>query len=172
MPDNQESPSKELDDQKGEDSYGKELLTEMRSEVILTHVATMPIPLYERMKEAIKQLTATQQALDEADRRAGAAERELSRRIKELCSVDACSHQEGLTLENLQKAIKTLRKPRFVFSPFMEKNKIIGMKEGNEFDNYTRPAFEHEEPDYYVCNEETYNDMEYKYHCNRLGIKD
>lgn len=37
-----------------------------------------------------KQLTTTQQALDEADRRAGAAERELSRRIKELCNIDAC----------------------------------------------------------------------------------
>ena len=41
----------------------KELLTEMRVEVVLSHVATMPIPLYYKIKE---QLTATQQALDRA----------------------------------------------------------------------------------------------------------
>lgn len=80
------------------------------------------------------------------------------------------SPSEGLTLENLQKAIKILKKPKLVFSPFMEKGMIIGMKEGNGFDNYTRPALKHEDPDYYVCNEETYNDMKYQYHCDRLRV--
>lgn len=53
MPDNQEP--KELDAHKGGGSYEKELLTEMRREVIFSHVATMPIPLYERIKTRINQ---------------------------------------------------------------------------------------------------------------------
>ncbi len=35
-----------------------QLLTDMRCEVVWTDKATMPIPLYERMKEAIKQAMA------------------------------------------------------------------------------------------------------------------
>lgn len=31
----------------------KELLTDMRCQVEYTHVATMPIPLYERIKQAL-----------------------------------------------------------------------------------------------------------------------
>lgn len=42
----------------------KELLQEMRMEVVWTTVATMPIPLYERMKEAIKQLQTAKEALE------------------------------------------------------------------------------------------------------------
>lgn len=78
------------------------------------------------------------------------------------------SSSEGLTLENLQKALKTLKKPKFVFSPFMEKGMIIGMKEGRKLDDFKRFALKHKEPGYYVCNEETYNEMEY--HCDKLGI--
>lgn len=41
----------------------EQLLTDMRMEVIWSHVATMPIPLYERMKEALQELYAENQAL-------------------------------------------------------------------------------------------------------------
>lgn len=44
----------------------KELLTDMRCDVVWTDKATMPIPLYERMKEAIKQIESLTSQLKEA----------------------------------------------------------------------------------------------------------
>lgn len=46
----------------------KELLTDMRMEVVLSHVATMPIPLYERMKDVVNQANQTQQLLEMKDK--------------------------------------------------------------------------------------------------------
>jgi len=49
----------------------KELLRDMRCDVIWTRVATMPIPLYERMKEAIKQLATQEQISKELEEQKG-----------------------------------------------------------------------------------------------------
>jgi hypothetical protein len=104
MPDNQESPSKELDARKEENLSNKCEFCEKPHDNWVGAKGMLCQECWEkesdgrwwsalaanRIKSLEKQLTETQQALDEADRRAGAAERELSRCIKELCSVDAC----------------------------------------------------------------------------------